>query len=64
MPANYRPIDCKWAKEGQCRAVVWRHDVPRYTGRGPGGFEMHYNKTQCKRKATHNGYCWQHHYVE
>lgn len=61
---NYRPTEYQYAREGQCAAIVWKSDVPRYTGRGPGGFEMHYSKCQCKRKATHGKYCWQHNYTD
>ena len=44
----------------QCKEMVYVKDVYRRTGRGPSGFEMHYNRQQCKRKAKPNGYCWQH----
>ena len=47
----------------RCRAVVYRRDTYRYTGRGPDGFEVHYAKEQCRRKPGHgkNGdLCWQH----
>lgn len=43
-----------------CVAAVYKADVPRRTGRGPTGFEMHYTKCQCKRAAIFDGRCWQH----
>lgn len=46
-----------------CRATVWHRDTYRYTGRGDSGFEMHYTRAKCKRKARENGYCWQHQYL-
>lgn len=46
---------------GKCIAVTYKRDTLRYTGRGKGGFEMHYIKTQCSRNATKDGFCWQHH---
>lgn len=48
------------AIQPDCCAAVWKRDTYRYTGRGPNGFEMHYNKKQCKRKATNGLFCWQH----
>lgn len=45
----------------QCRAVVYRRDTYRYTGRVKGGFEMHYARGQCKRQAVDGGkFCTQH----
>jgi len=50
----------------QCKEMVYVKDIYRRTGRGPSGFEMHYNRRQCKRKAKFNvkdntvNYCWQH----
>ena len=44
----------------RCQAPVWHRDTYRRTGRGPTGFEMHYIEKRCQRKATHDGYCWQH----
>lgn len=45
-----------------CDAIVWIRDTYRRTGRGPSGFEMHYNERRCKRKtfASEMVYCWQH----
>lgn len=48
------------AKPGRCAAQVWIKDVYRRTGRTKSGFEMHYNRQQCSRKATHGKYCRQH----
>jgi hypothetical protein len=44
----------------RCSATVWKRDCLRRTGRGPTGFEMHYNKCQCERAAKTDGRCWQH----
>ena len=44
----------------QCREVVYRRDTYRRTGRGPTGFELHYRREQCTRKATYEIHCWQH----
>lgn len=55
-----RAVDHPWARVGRCKAAVWKRDTYRYTGRVRGGFELHYTKEQCKRKPTHDGYCWQH----
>lgn len=44
----------------RCRADVWIPDTYRRTGRGPSGFEMHYNIRRCVRVGKHDGYCWQH----
>lgn len=47
--------------EGErCNATVWKRDTYRRTGRGKTGFEMHYNREQCSRRATKDGRCWQH----
>lgn len=46
--------------EDRCAATVWKRDTLRRTGRGPGGFEMHYERCQCSRRATHGKWCWQH----
>jgi len=43
-----------------CKMMVYVRDTYRRTGRGPSGFELHYERRQCKRKAQPNGYCWQH----
>lgn len=45
----------------QCKATIDLRDTYRYSGRGPGGFSMHYNHRQCKRvvKAGESR-CWQH----
>lgn len=44
----------------RCKAVVWKRDTYRRTGRGPTGFEMHYSRCQCQRQAHKDGLCWQH----
>jgi len=44
----------------QCKGMVYVRDTYRRTGRGRSGFELHYNYQQCSRKASANGYCWQH----
>jgi len=46
--------------DNQCKAIVGHRDTYRRTGRGKTGFELHYRRKQCKRKAMDNGYCWQH----
>ena len=43
-----------------CKATVYHRDTYRRTGRGKTGFELHYHRRQCKRKALANGYCRQH----
>lgn len=45
---------------GRCKQDVYVRDTYRYTGRVRGGFELHYSRQQCSRKATHGDYCWQH----
>ena len=49
----------KWLNKEYCQYTILEKDVPRYTG-GPNRYQMHYKKRQCKRRATHGGYCWQH----
>jgi hypothetical protein len=44
----------------RCAAAVWKRDQYRRTGRGVGGFEMHYERCQCKRNAKDGKWCWQH----
>ena len=44
----------------QCKKMLYVRDTYRRTGRGKSGFEMHYSRQQCSRKAKPNGYCWQH----
>ena len=44
----------------RCNATIWKRDCLRRTGRGPTGFEMHYNKCRCGRKATSGDLCGQH----
>jgi len=46
-----------------CKAIVSHRDTYRYTGRGKTGFELHYRRRQCKRKALVNGYCYQHQWM-
>ena len=36
----------------RCQWVVYKPDVPRYSGHGPSGFSMHYNEEQCSYKAV------------
>lgn len=43
----------------QCKEMVYVRDTYRRVG-GRRHFAMHYTRRQCKRKATPNGYCWQH----
>ena len=45
---------------GRCQAQVWKRDTYRRTGRTKSGFEMHYNRCQCVRKAKTDGLCAQH----
>lgn len=45
----------------QCAEYVYVKDQYRRTGRGPGGFEMHYNRRRCMRFAEKGRtFCWQH----
>lgn len=45
----------------QCQQRIYVRDVLRYTGRGPGGFQMRFEHRQCQRIAKADGdYCWQH----
>ncbi len=44
----------------RCAATIWKRDTYRRTGRGKSGFEMHYERCQCKRTATDGKWCWQH----
>lgn len=44
----------------RCRAVVWRRDTYRYSGRGPSGFSMHHTRCRCRRRAGDGGLCRQH----
>ncbi len=49
----------------QCEEIVYVKDCYRRTGRGPGGFEMHYNRQQCSRNAQEGRkFCWQHPWAE
>ena len=36
----------------RCQAAVYKRDQYRRTGRGPGGFSMHYNREQCTRPSV------------
>lgn len=40
--------------------VHYLDKVPRYTGRGHGGFEREWTWRSCKRPATSGDFCWQH----
>ena len=54
-------LDVDMPKDGYCKAVVWKRDTYRRTGRTRSGFEMHYTRCQCSRRATGlTGYCGQH----
>lgn len=44
----------------RCKAVVYKRDTYRRTGRGKSGFELHYSRCQCSRKPTIKGLCGQH----
>lgn len=44
----------------RCRASILKADTYRYTGRGIGGFEMHYREQQCSFRAAENGRCRKH----
>ncbi len=52
--------DYPWPETNRCRAIVYVRDTYRRTGRGKSGFELHYDRRQCRRKPRENGYCWQH----
>jgi hypothetical protein len=45
----------------QCQETVYTRGAYRYSGRGRGGFSMHYERHQCRRfiKAGET-HCWQH----
>ena len=54
-------LDVDMPKDGYCKAVVWKRDTYRRTGRSRSGFEMHYTRCQCSRHANVlTGYCGQH----
>jgi hypothetical protein len=44
---------------GRCPAVVYRKDTWRIVRRAH-EFEMHYTKSQCRRKTQDGALCWQH----
>lgn len=44
----------------RCQAVIYKRDTYRYSGRGRGGFEMHYSKEQCSHAATFGEWCGKH----
>lgn len=46
--------------EERCIVNVYIRDTYRRTGRGKSGFEMHYSKRRCSRKAVENDRCRQH----
>lgn len=53
--------DVRWEPDpDKCHERVYIREQLRYTGRGKGGFERHYNERQCNRKAQFGNYCWQH----
>lgn len=48
----------------QCEERVYVRDTYRYSGRGSGGFSLHYTRRQCTRQAQpESDYCWQHHHT-
>lgn len=47
-------------RSNQCPVAVWKRDTYRYTGRGPGGFEMHHQRSQCARRCGSHEVCTQH----
>lgn len=48
-------------KEKRCIKIIYIKDTYRYTGRGKGGFELHYSKRQCIRSPLKGtDFCWQH----
>ena len=54
-------LDVEMPADGKCKAVVWKRDTYRRTGRGRTGFELHYSRCQCSRRANDaTGYCGQH----
>lgn len=44
----------------RCQAAIYKRDTYRRTGRGKHGFELHYTKEQCSRRATCGDFCYQH----
>jgi hypothetical protein len=48
------------AEPPRCCFVMSVPEQLRRTGRGKSGFERHYVKQQCSRRAGESGYCWQH----
>lgn len=44
----------------RCAETIYVRDTYRRTGRTASGFEMHYNRERCSRRATHGAFCWQH----
>ena len=44
----------------KCNAVIYKRDTYRYSGRGRGGFSLHYRRQQCSRVAVERGFCRQH----
>lgn len=44
----------------QCNAIIYKKDCYRRTGRGKTGFEMHYSRCQCSRRAVVGDMCKQH----
>ena len=45
----------------RCQSYVYKPEQLRRTGRGKSGFERHYTRMRCKRKAAdHQKLCWQH----
>jgi hypothetical protein len=53
-------IETPKPKIPRCTAAVYHRDTYRRTGRTKSGFEMHYTQSQCVRRATRDGRCWQH----
>ncbi len=47
-------------REERCQAAVYKRDTYRRTGRGSSGFEMHFKRCRCERRAVTDGLCKQH----
>jgi len=48
-------------RPNQCKENVYKRNTYRRTGRGRSGFELHYNREQCRRSVKEGtNFCWQH----
>lgn len=56
---NLAVLDPPWHSD-RCRAVVYKRDTYRRTGRGKSGFSMYYSTCQCSRRIVEEGLCRQH----